>query len=113
MKRKVFVFLLCFVLLMAMPITASADMGPKPSVRIEFTGIQGETYYGTLLSLRDSTGPASAWKGNPEYARSHPGDEEYDIWLKFVEYEDTPQRDERQQFFRRSDHRRQLVLLLW
>ena len=89
MKRKVFAFLLCFVLVMAMPITARADMGPKPSVRIEFTGIQGETYYGTLLSLRDSTGPASAWKGNPEYARSHPGDEDYDIWLKFVEYQDT------------------------
>ena len=44
MKRKVFAFLLCFVLVMAMPITARADMGPKPSVRIEFTGIQGETY---------------------------------------------------------------------
>ena len=89
MKRKMFAFLMCLVIVMAMPITARADMGPKPSVRIEFTGIQGETYYGTLLSLRDSTGPASAWKGNPEYARSHPGDEDYDIWLKFVEYQDT------------------------
>ena len=89
MKRKVFVFLMCLVLMMAMPITASADMGPKPSVRIEFTGIEGETYYGTLLSLRDSTGPASAWNGNPDYAHYHPGDEGYDIWLKFVEYQDT------------------------
>ena len=89
MKRKVFAFLLCFVLVMAMPITARADMGPKPSVRIEFTGIEGETYYGTLLSLRDSTGPASAWNGNPEYAHYHPGDEGYDIWVKFVEYQDT------------------------
>ena len=61
MKRKVFAFLLCFVLVMAMPITARADMGPKPSVRIEFTGIEGETYYGTLLSKHNSTGPASAW----------------------------------------------------
>jgi hypothetical protein len=43
MKRKVFVFLMCLVLLMTMPISASADMGPKPSVRIEFTGIEGET----------------------------------------------------------------------
>ena len=89
MKRKVFAFLLCFVLVMAMPITARADMGPKPSVRIEFTGIEGETYYGTLLSLRDSTGPASAWNGNPDYAHYHPGDEGYDIWVKFVEYQDT------------------------
>ena len=89
MKRKVFVFLMCLVLMMAMPITASADMGPKPSVRIEFIGIEGETYYGTLLSLRDSTGPASAWNGNPDYAHYHPGDEGYDIWVKFVEYQDT------------------------
>lgn len=88
MKRKVFAILMCMVLVMAMPITAHADMGPKPSVRIEFTGIQGETYYGTLLSLRDSTGPASAWNGNPDYARYHPGDEGYEIWQKFVEYQD-------------------------
>ena len=89
MKRKVFAILMCMVLVMAMPITAHADMGPKPSVRIEFTGIQGETYYGTLLSLRDSTGPASAWNGNPDYAHYHPGDEGYEIWQKFAEYEDS------------------------
>ena len=89
MKRKIFALLLCFVLVMAMPITAHADMGPKPSVRIEFTGIEGETYYGTLLSKSKSTGPASAWDGNPEYAYRHPEDADYDIWLKFVEYEDT------------------------
>ena len=88
MKRKVLVFLMCLVLLMAMPITASADMGPKPSVRIEFTGIEGVTYYGTLLSKSKSTGPASAWDGNPEYAYRQPEDDDYDIWLKFVEYEE-------------------------
>ena len=89
MKRKVFAFLLCFVLVMAIPITARADMGPKPSVRIEFTGIEGETYYGTLLSKHKSTGPASAWNGSPEYAQCKPGDEGYEIWHKFVEYQDT------------------------
>lgn len=89
MNRKLFALLLCFILVLSMPITASADIGPKPSVRIEFTGIEGETYYGTLLSKRDSTGPASAWNGKPEYADYQPGDEGYDIWLKFVEYEDT------------------------
>ena len=89
MKRKLFALLLCLILITAMTITVSADMGPKPSVRITFTGVQGETYYGTLLSLRDSTGPASAWDGNPEYAYLQPEDEDYDIWLKFVEYEDT------------------------
>ena len=88
MKRRLFVFLMCFVLVMALPITASADMGPKPSARIEFTGIEGETYYGTLLSKHDSTGPASAWNGDAKYADYQPGEEGYDIWLKFVEYQD-------------------------
>ena len=88
MKRKMFAFLMCLVLVMALPITARADMGPKPSVRIEFTGIEGETYFGTLLSKHESTGPASAWNGSPEYALYMPGDEGYEIWLKFVEYED-------------------------
>ena len=89
MKRKIFALVICLVLILGIPLTASADMGPKPSVRIEFTGIEGETYYGTLLSLRESTGPASAWDGTPEYAQYHPEDEGYEIWLKFVEYEDT------------------------
>ena len=89
MKRKMFALLMCLVIVMAMPITARADIGPKPSVRIEFTGIEGETYYGTLLSKHESTGPASAWNGNPEYAHYEPGEEGYDIWLKFVEYQDS------------------------
>ena len=87
MKRKAFAFLMCMVLVMVMPITASADMGPKPSVRIEFTGIEGETYYGTLLSLRESTGPASAWDGKSDYPEWHP-EEEQGIWEAFLHYED-------------------------
>lgn len=79
---------MCLAIVMVMPITARADMGPKPSVRIEFTGIEGETYYGTLLSKHESTGPSSAWDGNPEYAACEPGEEGYDIWLKFIEYQD-------------------------
>ncbi len=89
MKRKIFALLLSIVMVIAMPFTAYADFGPKPSVQIKFTGIECESYYGTLLSLRDSIGPASAWNGKPEYARYQPGEEGYDIWLKFVEYRDS------------------------
>ena len=87
MKRKLFALLLCFILITAMTITVSADIGPKPSVRITFTGIQGETYYGTLLSLRDSTGPASAWDGTSDYPEWYPEDEK-GIWEAFIQYED-------------------------
>ena len=57
--RRIAVFL-CLSLLLACSVTARADTGPKPSVRITFTGLEGESYYGTLLSERSSTGPASA-----------------------------------------------------
>ena len=88
MKHKVFAFIMCLMLVMAMTIPASADIGPKPSVQIEFTGMEGQTYYGTLLSMYESTGPASVWDGNPEHADYQPGEEGYDIWLKFLEYQD-------------------------
>lgn len=40
-----------------------ADVGPKPSVNIEIKGLEeGKTYYVTLLSKVESTGPYSAGK---------------------------------------------------
>ena len=86
MRRTGTVFLLLLILFL--PISASADTGPKPSVRIAFTGGEGLTFYGTLLSRYDSTGPASAWNGQEEYASYHPGEEGYEVWRKFVDYKD-------------------------
>ena len=58
MKRKLFLFALLLVLLTG---TASADIGPKPSVRVSVTGLEGRECYGTLLSKWESTGPESAY----------------------------------------------------
>ena len=89
MKTRFWKALLCLVLVAAaMSSAAYADIGPKPSVNIEFSYPTGEVYYATLLSERDSTGPASAWDGTEKFARYHEGDEDYDIWRAFVEYED-------------------------
>ena len=87
-KRKLFAFLMSIILVMSLPITASADIGPKPSVQIQFTGIEGETYYGTLLSERRSTGPATAWDGYEDYPGWKPENEKA-IWEKFLGYEDS------------------------
>lgn len=38
---------------------ARADTGPKPSVVIDFEGLESETYYVTLLSKEEGTGPWS------------------------------------------------------
>lgn len=99
MKRckysHILVTLLCAVLaVIAFPITAYADMGPKASVRIQFENMGDELCYGTLLSEKKSTGPASAWDGTEENARIK---EDYpysdylprDIWEAFVNYQDS------------------------
>ena len=88
MLRKMISLLICMILIISLPVTAKADIGPKPSVRITFTGIEGETYYGTLLSERRSTGPATAWNGYEDYRDWKPENEK-PIWEKFISYEDT------------------------
>jgi len=87
MKRKLTTWIMCFIMVFAMlPITAHADTGPKPSVRITFENMGEEVCYGTLLSKTDSTGPSSAWDGNPEHIYNY--DLDMDIWQAFVDYVD-------------------------
>ena len=93
--KKLIVMLLCLVLVSAVfPITASADTGPKPSVRITFENLGDKECWGTLLSSKESTGPSSSWDGNEEDAR-HNGNENYsyqtfgyDVWKAFVDYDE-------------------------
>lgn len=91
---RVFTTLLCAVLVMMIfPITASADTGPKPSVRITFENLGDKECWGTLLSSKESTGPSSAWDGNEEDARHNDNENYsyqtfgYDIWKAFVDYD--------------------------
>ena len=91
--NKVLTMLLCTVMvIMIFPITANADMGPKPSVRIIFENLGNEECWGTLLSSKESTGPSSTWDGNEENARYNENPNYdyqtfgYDIWKAFVDY---------------------------
>ena len=86
MRRKITVL---FLLALLLSLPARADMGPKPSVRISLPGLPEEPCYGTLLSLRPSIGPASAWDGRSEYSHYAYGEEGRDIWEKFVQYQDS------------------------
>jgi len=65
--RLVLAALLCALLLL--PAVAHADTGPKPSVRVRFTGLGDRLCYATLLSEKSSTGPSSAYDGNPAHAQ--------------------------------------------
>jgi len=71
-----------------MPTIAYADFGPKPSVVIDFKGLENQNYYVTLLSEITSTGPHSVLDEYADNQRYHKDDEEYKIWQKFVSYKD-------------------------
>jgi len=93
--RKISVFIIITIFLsLAFSVTAYADIGPKPSVIVRFQCVGDKECWGTLLSQKESTGPARAWDGKEENARYN-GNEyysysnlDYDIWKAFVEYED-------------------------
>ena len=94
-SRSAALFLILFLCaVLAFPVPVHADTGPKPSLRVRFENLGEELCYGTLLSEKSSTGPQSAWDGNPETAvyRENPGyeyaDFSYETWLAFAEYED-------------------------
>ncbi|KPU44155.1 hypothetical protein OXPF_23230 [Oxobacter pfennigii] len=89
MKNKLFfLILLLWSMLIINPIYAHADMGPKPSVVINFEGLEGKNYFVTLLSEIPSTGPHSALGEHPGNQRFSEGDADYEIWQKFNSYKD-------------------------
>ena len=85
-KRFAIFFLCCVMLLVTLPVTAHADSGPKPSVRVTFENMGDELCYGTLLSQTDSTGPSSVWDGDPEHIYNY--DLDLSIWQAFANYQD-------------------------
>ena len=86
----IFFFLLIFAFLFS-GVLASADTGPKPSVRITVGDLLSGAY-ATLLSERSSTGPHSAWDGTEEHAyylENERGGVPKAVWDALVSYEDT------------------------
>ena len=105
MKRETKLFVFCIVavvavLVFAQPQTASADMGPKPSINITFNNLGDETCYATILSLHKSTGPFMAYDSETGYKDLGNFDSKYYweenyfneeaemSWQVFVDYED-------------------------
>lgn len=81
--KKIFQSILSIFILFSCFITPiHADSGPKPSISIEFKGIN-EEYYVTLLSDKDHYGP---WSKQDEFIDD--GVASKNIWEKFNNYED-------------------------
>lgn len=89
MRKIVFTLLCVLTMALSFPLTARADMGPKPSVVIDFKGLEGTTYYATLLSSVASTGPYSAIDRQEAHALYGKSDGDSEIFLKFAEYRDS------------------------
>lgn len=88
--KKILSTLLCvYMMVVVFPVVVSADMGPKPSVVINFHGLEGTPYYVTLLSEKISTGPYSALGNEGRKNYSYYNEPEgYEVFRHFVEYED-------------------------
>lgn len=85
-KKLLFYLLIFTFLVIFTSFSASADMGPKPSVNVKFENVGDEECYATLLSATEGNGPWGAWGGNYEQIY-----EQYDdptVFLAFAEYED-------------------------
>lgn len=92
MRKKMTLIMGIIICIMAlwMPDTVLADSGPKPSVQINFSGIEGKTYYVTLLSKESYAGPHMADKVRQpaDYMLKEYGDEIISVWKRFQDYED-------------------------
>lgn len=109
--RLVSLTLLTFVLLApafsrTKTMKASADTGPKPSVRVTFENMGDELCYGTLLSKTPSTGPTRAWDGTEDGKPIFNGVKET-VWRAFTEFKDEDG-FYFLQWFRRADEKKTL-----
>ena len=68
MKRKSIIALIILLLIMFQPITAYADMGPKPCIYVKFENIGNRTVYASFYALDGGPSPVSYgdWEEVPE-----------------------------------------------
>ena len=86
--KKIITLFICVLFITDLfSVSAGADTGPKPSVRVSFKNMGDELCFGTLLSKNPSTGPNSVWNGNEDDVYNDGC--EIDIWRAFVDYEDS------------------------
>ena len=89
MKNKLsYALLFLLIILITIPLTTTADTGPKPSVVISFEGLENEKYYVALLSESITTGPHTAYDEQADNSGYYGDEKDNIIWQKFVSYKD-------------------------
>lgn len=81
MKKRIMTLLFLLALTVGLALRASADMGPKPSVTLDFYGLEGRRYAATLLGDTEHYGP---WSAEAVYAEWQG---EYALWEAFRAYD--------------------------
>ncbi len=95
LKKVVAWAVILLIVFTAAPVPAKADTGPKPSITVEFSGFEDEECYVTILSKSEHAAWRSIFDGDldeiteiPEGAQ-HDCQCSFDIWKKFVTYQDS------------------------
>lgn len=81
MKKRICTLVFLLAITVGLALRAWADVGPKPSVVLEFKGLEGQRYAATLLADAEQYGPWGAGRGYEEWQ----GNEA--LWEAFAAYE--------------------------
>ncbi len=87
--KKLSAVIVFITVLFALTVTAFADCGPKPSLRLKVTGAEEQEYYITILTTGNHVPPAAevvteGYEDTRRYKESAP--EEQLAFRKIVEY---------------------------
>ena len=88
MKRKLSLLLCLLLAMFAFPSAARADMGPKPSLEITFSGLEGETYYVGLLGYEPGEDTPFARRSLRDALTDGSAVDDEAILQKFAAYQD-------------------------
>ena len=84
--KKIISILLMLVFILSLSVNVFADIGPKPSVNISFSGADGKKYFATLLSEKSKYGP---WSSERDWVYDNLTDDEKKVSDLLSKYEDT------------------------
>jgi len=91
MKKTNIIYFFLFLFVLIQPITAYADMGPKPFIYVNFENIEDRTVYATFFASEGGPSPVSFgdWDRTPEdirkefkkYSETEPARFLDDVWI--------------------------------
>lgn len=85
--KRIISILLCALVFFALSVSAFADCGPKPSLRVTLKGSRGEHFYATVIGKESKPMYKEIELTDEDYAQAE-NDPEAAAYIKFAEYSD-------------------------